>query len=76
MYNRGTFPFKAITKFTVENNPFGNNGLAEFVWMLQPDGRFWVGDGFGIENDKEINLYAKFDKTGYFITLSKSDKVK
>ncbi len=70
------FPFEAITKFTVGYNPFGNNGLAEFVWMVQPDGRYWGDDGFGMEKDKEIMLYAKFDKTGRFVTPFKNDKLK
>ncbi|MCD8022031.1 MAG: hypothetical protein LUF30_03325, partial [Lachnospiraceae bacterium] len=56
-------------RFTVGYNRFQEDGLAEFFWMVQPDGRYWADDdGFGMENDMEIMLCAKIDKTGRFIT--------
>lgn len=38
------------------------------LWQVQPDGRYWEDDdGFGMENDEEIILYAFLDKKGNFI---------
>lgn len=43
--------------------------MAEFHWIVQPDGRYWADDGgFGMENDVEIELCAKFNKEGIFVT--------
>ncbi len=57
------------TRFAVHYNGFGEDGLADFIWLVQPDGRYWADeDGFGAENDIEIELYAKIDKTGKFVT--------
>ncbi|MBE6991972.1 MAG: hypothetical protein E7430_05280 [Ruminococcaceae bacterium] len=37
------------------------------LWQVQPDGRYWADDdGFGMENDVEIHLYAYIDKDGNF----------
>lgn len=42
---------------------------AVFCWMVQPDGRYWADeDGYGMEDDYEVNLYAVFNKEGRFIT--------
>jgi len=63
------FPFRPIVRFTIHYNKFRDNGLAEFFWMVQPDGRYWADDdGFGMENDSEIVLCAEFDQTGKFVT--------
>lgn len=36
---------------------------------VQPDGLYWEDeDGFGMEDNVEINLCAKFDKNGQFVT--------
>lgn len=62
--------------FTISCKPFREDGLAEFEWLVQPDGRYWMDeDGFGMENDDEIVLYAKLDKKGRFVTpfMSKED---
>ncbi len=38
------------------------------IWEIQPDGRYWGDDdGFGMENDEEICLYAFIDKNGDFM---------
>ncbi|MDY3249804.1 MAG: hypothetical protein SOX32_05580 [Candidatus Choladocola sp.] len=64
-----TFPFEAVTRFTISYNPFDQNGLAEFFWLVQPDGRYWADDdGFGMEDDREIKLCASFDKDGRFVS--------
>lgn len=42
---------------------------AVFRWMVKPDGRYWADeDGYGMEDDYEVNLYALFNKEGRFIT--------
>lgn len=42
---------------------------AVFCWMVKPDGRYWADeDGYGMEDDYEVNLYALFNKEGRFIT--------
>lgn len=64
-----TRPMEPVTRFSVSYNPFKEDGLAEFVWLVQPDGRYWEDeDGFGAENDEEIKLYAKLDQNGQFVT--------
>lgn len=41
------------------------NGVAEVAWQLNPDGRYYMDDdGFGMTDDKEINIYGFIDKTG------------
>lgn len=48
---------------------FGEDGLAELIWRVQPDGRYYADeDGFGMSDQEEIMLRAKFDKTGKFVT--------
>jgi len=48
--------------------PFVNN-KAVFSWIVQPDGRYWEDeDGYGMEPDNEVILYALFNKEGHFIT--------
>lgn len=38
------------------------------IWQIQPDGRYWADDdGFGMENDPEIRLYAFIDTDGKFL---------
>lgn len=37
-------------------------------WQVQPDGRYWEDeDGFGMEPDEEITLYAFIDQEGNFM---------
>ena len=37
------------------------------TWCVQPDGRYWEDeDGYGGENDKEINLYSHLSDDGRF----------
>ena len=60
--------FEPVTRFPFSCAAFGEDGLADFVWKIQPDGLYWADeDGYGVEPDREIDLYAKFDKTGKFI---------
>lgn len=38
------------------------NGVAYVSWTLQPDGRYYADeDGFGMEDDEEITIYAFID---------------
>ena len=68
-----TRPFEPVTRFAVSYNRFKEDGLAELVWMVQPDGRYWEDeDGFGGENDVEVELYAKFDENGQIVTPFRS----
>ncbi|MCD8215709.1 MAG: hypothetical protein LUC97_08745 [Clostridiales bacterium] len=56
-------------RFVTRCGKFGEDGLARFTWMFQPDGRYYADeDGFGAEDDIEINLYSMLDKTGRFVT--------
>lgn len=66
--------FVPQVRFVNSIYPFGEDGLADFRWMVQPDGRYWADDdGFGMENDIEINLVSKLNKEGRFVTpFSKS----
>lgn len=37
------------------------------IWQVQPDGRYWADeDGFGMESEEEVRLYAFFDEKGNF----------
>lgn len=48
--------------------PFADD-KAVFSWIVQPDGRYWEDeDGYGMEPDNEVILYALFNKEGHFIT--------
>lgn len=41
------------------------NGVAEVEWQLNPDGMYYRDDdGFGMTDDKEINLYGAIDRKG------------
>ena len=69
------FPFEPVTRFPFSYNGFQEDGLAEFFWMVQPDGRYWEDeDGFGAEKNIEIELLAKFDKNGKFVTKFQEKK--
>lgn len=40
------------------------DGVASVIWTLQPDGRYYADeDGFGMENDVEINFTAFIDQS-------------
>lgn len=69
------FSFEEAARFTVRFRKFGEDGLAELFWTVQPDGRYWADDdGFGMEDDMEIVLCAKIDKNGQFVTPFYWDK--
>mgnify|MGYP007069885227 CR=1 FL=1 len=41
------------------------NGEAEVMWQINPDGRYYMDDdGFGMTDDDEIALWGKIDRTG------------
>ena len=41
------------------------NGIAEVMWQINPDGRYYMDDeGFGMTDDKEVALWGKIDRTG------------
>ncbi len=43
------------------------DGRVKFLWMVQPDGRYYADDdGFGMENDEEIMLFSYLDSNGNF----------
>lgn len=40
-----------------------SGGICSLVWMLYPDGRYFADeDGFGIEDNYEVNLFCVIDK--------------
>ncbi|MBQ7219824.1 MAG: hypothetical protein IJS28_02475 [Synergistaceae bacterium] len=60
-------PFRKKMDFTYSFNPF-KDGLLQFFWMVQPDGRYYADDdGFGMEHDAEIILMSYMDTNGYFV---------
>lgn len=61
-------PLRPQVNFTASIAPF-QNGCALFSWVVQPDGFYYADeDGFGAENDVEIQLYALISPSGRFIT--------
>lgn len=59
----------------IKENRFANfiypfvEDKAVFIWMVQPDGRYWADeDVYGMRDDNEVTLYALFNKEGRFIT--------
>lgn len=60
-FNSGDIRFR--TSFERQDNGY------RCLWEIQPDGRYWADeDGFGMENDLEIILYADLDENGSFIS--------
>ncbi len=44
-----------------------NDNTFLFAWQVQPDGRYWSDEqGFGMEDDEEIWLYAPMNQRGDF----------
>lgn len=44
------------------------NGVAMVKWTLRPDGRFFAdSDGFGMDDDEEVNLFAYIDREAHII---------
>ena len=40
----------------------GRKGVAEVLWQLNPDGRYYMDeDGFGMTSDEEITVYGFID---------------
>lgn len=67
--NRLSIRFTPTVNFRVWISGFQEDGLASFHWTVQPDGRYWADDdGFGMEDDEEVNLVSKFNKEGIFVT--------
>lgn len=61
-----TGPFRPQVKFAANITPF-QNGFALFSWTVQPDGFYYAdADGYGAENDVEIQLYALLSPSGRF----------
>lgn len=60
-----TRPFRPRCDFRNGIEGF-KDGRARFYWMVQPDGRYWGDDGFGMEPDVEIVLVAELDEKGRF----------
>lgn len=41
------------------------NGVAEVSWQINPDGQYFMDeDGFGMTDDKEIEIYGFIDRRG------------
>lgn len=51
------------------------NGVAEVSWQLNPDGRYYMDeDGFGMTNDKEVEIYGFIDTQGKVLVKFKAIK--
>ncbi len=60
--------FMPATRFVIYVSKFVD-GVCRFSWLVQPDGRYWMDeDGFGMEPDDEVWLYALINEEGQFIT--------
>lgn len=47
-------------------------GTAPVSWMLQPDGCYYAdSDGYGIEDDYEVNFRARIDRAGNIVAKFK-----
>lgn len=44
------------------------NGVAQVIWQLNPDGRYYMDDdGYGMTSDEEVNIYGFIDKDAIVI---------
>ena len=58
-HNGDAYRLRASYAFGVEDY---SDGLACVCWMLYPDGRYFAdSDGFGMEDNDEVNVYAYID---------------
>ena len=65
--NKLTHPFREKMEFVYGVKPTSQGGW-EFFWEVQPDGMYYMDDdGFGMENDIEIQLMSYMDRHGRFI---------
>lgn len=57
--NSDAYRLQARYSFDIEDY---KDGMARVYWMLYPDGRYFADeDGFGIEDNDEVNIYAYID---------------
>lgn len=64
-------PLRFYAAFGLEFSEKDDGGCV-VIWTVQPDGRYWADeDGFGANNDVEINLYAYADADGNFLSKFK-----
>lgn len=62
-YKGGRFDYAS---YRVEYEVLKNGGVM-IIYTLQPDGRYWEDDdGFGAENEVELNFFSYIDHTGKF----------
>lgn len=55
-----------VIRFRTEFECCKGNGYM-MIWQVQPDGGYWEDeDGFGMEPDEEVRLYALLDEKGDF----------
>lgn len=58
-HNGDAYRLQACYYFGIEDY---KDGLARVDWMLYPDGRYFADeDGFGMEDNDEVNVYAYID---------------
>ena len=77
-HNGDAYSLQACYYFGIEDY---KDGLARVNWMLYPDGRYFADeDGFGMEDNDEINIYAYIDTECRvlvkFQDMENSEKVK
>lgn len=49
------------------------NGIAEVSWQLNPDGMYFMdGDGYGMTNDDEVEIYGFIDREGKVVVKFKN----
>ena len=76
--NGDAYRLQACYYFGIEDY---KDGLARVNWMLYPDGRYFADeDGFGMEDNDEVNIYAYIDTECRVIVkfqdMEDSEKVK
>ena len=77
-HNGDAYSLQACYYFGIEDY---KDGLARVNWMLYPDGRYFADeDGFGMEDNDEVNIYAYIDTECRvlvkFQDMENSEKVK
>jgi hypothetical protein len=54
---------------------YNEEGLARVDWMLYPDGRYFGDeDGFGMEDNDEVNIYGYIDTNCRVVKKFRAEK--
>lgn len=60
--------FYSCMRFLFRSSQFNEDGICDFFWMFQPDGRYFSDEaGFGWEPYQELWFRSEMNKNGDFI---------